>query len=139
MKKILDSWAILAWLQDEKPACDQVQFSLNLAKNGEIELLMNLINVGEVYYRLIRSRDEESANFFWNRLENMPIRLIGINKSLTLIASTLKGKYRISYADAFAAATAITYEGLLITGDPEFREVSTLVEIEWLERYDGGV
>jgi len=134
VKKTLDSWAILAWLQDEKPACDQVQYSLNLAENGEIELLMNLINVGEVYYRLIRSRDEESAKFFWNRLENMPIKLIGVNKSLTLMAGSLKGKYRISYADAFAVATAITYECQLVTGDSEFKVISSLVDIDWLKR-----
>ena len=75
MKKVFDSWAMLAWLQDEKPACDQVQYILNLAENREIELLMNLINVGEVYYRLIRSKNEDAAEFFWNRLQNMPIKL----------------------------------------------------------------
>lgn len=138
MKKVLDSWAVLAWLQNEKPACDQVQYLLNLAETGKIELLMNLINVGEVYYRLIRLKNEDAAEFFWNRLQNMPIKLIDVNKSLTLIAAKLKGKYQISYADAFAVATAITNECPILTGDPEFHNVGELVDIEWLKRQDGG-
>jgi predicted nucleic acid-binding protein len=38
----------------------------------------------------------------------------------------------LSLADAFAAATAITMDASLVTGDPEFRSVANLVEIQWL-------
>jgi len=133
VKRVLDSWAILAWLQDEKPASDGVQNLLNLARTGDIELKMNLINIGEVYYRSIRSEDEETAKAFWRGFGRMPIGLVGVTCSLTLIAASLKGQYPIAYADAFAAATARVEKCPLVTGDPELRVLETLIELEWLE------
>lgn len=132
--KVLDSWAMLAWLQNETPACNDIQYLLDRSQEGKVELIMNIINVGEVYYNIIRRKDEESANFFWNRLLNMPIKPAGVDRALILIAAQLKGKYPISYADAFAIATAITHDCPLLTGDPEFRSVESLIKIEWLER-----
>ena len=65
MKKVLDAWAILAWLQDERPASGRIQEVLDRAEMGEIQLLLNLINAGEVYYRLVRVQSEEAADAFW--------------------------------------------------------------------------
>jgi len=132
VKKVLDAWAMLAWLQDEKPASDSVQNFLNLAEAGELELEMNLINVGEVYYRLIRSEGEETARAFWRDFRRMPIRLAGVTRSLTLMAASLKGMYPIAYADAFAAATAKAERCPLVTGDPELNALERLIELEWL-------
>jgi len=123
---------MLAWLQDEKPASDRVQELLNLAEEGKAELVMNLINLGEVYYRLIRSKGEEVADAFWREFRRMPIRLVGVSRSLTLMAAGLKGRYPIAYADAFAAATAKAEGCPLLTGDPELRALRGVIEIEWL-------
>jgi predicted nucleic acid-binding protein len=38
----------------------------------------------------------------------------------------------VSYADAFAAATARRLDAVLVTGDPEFRSLSGSVKIHWL-------
>jgi len=38
-------------------------------------------------------------------------------------AAMLKGRFPISYADAFAAALSLKYNCPLVTGDPEFRSV----------------
>ncbi len=46
-------------------------------------------------------------------------------------AATLKSRFPISYADAFAAALAQKYNCPLVTGDPEFRRVHQL-EIDWI-------
>ncbi|MDQ1317765.1 MAG: uncharacterized protein QG588_1418 [Candidatus Poribacteria bacterium] len=138
MKKVLDSWAMLAWLQNEKPASEYIHNLIEPARKGEIKLLINIINFGEVYYRLLRENGENIADLFWNDFDRFPIKLVGVSKSLALIVAKLKGKYRISYADAFAVATAITNECPILTGDPEFQRVSTLVDIEWLKRQDGG-
>jgi len=123
---------MLAWLQDEKPASDNVQNLLNLAEASELELRMNLINVGEVYYRLIRSKGEEIAKAFWMDFKRMPIQMVGVTCSLTLMAASLKGMYPIAYADAFAVATAKTEECSLVTGDPELRVLDKVIELEWL-------
>lgn len=47
-------------------------------------------------------------------------------------ASEMKAKYAISYADCFAAATALEYEASIITGDPEFKKLEDIVKIEWI-------
>ena len=39
-------------------------------------------------------------------------------------AARLKAGWRISYADSFAAATALERNEPLVTGDPEFRPLS---------------
>ena len=136
MKKVLDAWAMLAWLQDEKPASDKVRTFLDLAESGEVELMINLINLGEVYYRIIRLKGEEMAKAFWRDFRGMPIQLLGVTKSLTLIAAGFKGRYPIAYADAFAAATAEVERCPLVTGDPELRVLEGVIEIEWLRRSD---
>jgi predicted nucleic acid-binding protein len=134
VRKVLDSWAMLAWLQNEKPANEYIRNLIKLANNGDLGLFINIINLGEVYYNLMRTRGENAANLFWADFGNSSINLVGVNKSITLTAAKLKGNHRISYADAFAVATAIIYDCPLLTGDPEFRSVESLIKIEWLER-----
>ena len=51
----LDSWAVLALLNDE-PAADRVELVIDRG-----ETLMSWINLGEVYYQTLRRRDEGRA------------------------------------------------------------------------------
>jgi predicted nucleic acid-binding protein len=132
--KVLDSWAILAWLQDEIPANEYIHDLIELAKNDDLKLFVNIINLGEVYYNLLRTKGENIANSFWSNFDSFPIKLVGVSRSIALLSAKLKGNHRISYADAFAVATAITHKCPLLTGDPEFRSVESLIKIEWLER-----
>jgi len=48
-KSLLDSFAILAWIQDEKGA-QQVEDLLYLAQDHKEELLLNIITLGEVFF-----------------------------------------------------------------------------------------
>ncbi|MDN5347814.1 MAG: hypothetical protein PWP65_1378 [Clostridia bacterium] len=144
---VLDAWAILAWLQGE-PAGEIVKNILEWAEgNGEAgikiktllpglnappRILLNLINLGEVFYILGRKKGEKEARKVINNLRSGPVELVEASESIIFAAATLKMKYAISYADAFAAATAKMKKGALLTGDPElkrFREVSVI----WLE------
>jgi hypothetical protein len=47
--KIVDAWALLAWLRDEQPAADSVRRTLQEAEDGIIRLSMSWINAGEVF------------------------------------------------------------------------------------------
>lgn len=49
-----------------------------------------------------------------------------------LDAAHIKAHHPISYADAFAVALAVRESAIVLTGDPEFEAVKTLVEVEWL-------
>jgi ribonuclease VapC len=48
------------------------------------------------------------------------------------MAARLKAQHPVSYADAFALSTAIREEATLVTGDPDFRTIGSLVEIQWI-------
>jgi predicted nucleic acid-binding protein len=51
-----------------------------------------------------------------------------------LDAAHIKANHALSYADAFAVAAAIRESATILTGDPEFETVESLVKIEWLEK-----
>ncbi|NPV29102.1 MAG: hypothetical protein HPY58_05455 [Firmicutes bacterium] len=53
--------------------------------------------------------------------------------SLVFAAAGFKIKYAILYADAFALATARAAGSLLMTGDPELRDIGE-VEALWIGR-----
>ncbi len=93
---------------------------------------MNEINIGEVYYMTATGRSLEQAEDFLHRLETLPIQAVADSFTAVLEAAKLKARFPISYADAFAVATAIRMTAVVVTGDPEFRQVEHLVTIEWL-------
>ncbi len=136
MRKVLDAWAILAWLQDEKPAAEKVQAMLEEAEAGTLQLAISMINAGEIYYRLARKRGADDARALLSDLKSMGIRTLAVPKKLVLEAAELKSRFPISYADAFAVASAIREKAPLVTGDPELKvlEDKEIVELEWVGR-----
>jgi ribonuclease VapC len=130
-KSLLDSFAILAWIQDEKGA-QQVEELLYLAQDHKEELLLNIINLGEVFYRCARVRDISFAQDILEQLRLLPIKIYPCPNDLVLEASEIKAKYPIAYADAFAAATALRESARVVTGDPDFKLLDQIIEIEWL-------
>jgi predicted nucleic acid-binding protein len=48
---------------------------------------------------------------------------------LVISAAKIKARYALSFADCFAVATAQGENAVVLTGDPEFKNVAELVEI----------
>ncbi len=93
---------------------------------------MNMINVGEIFYLLVKLGREDQAQAFIDDLgSTIPIRTVVPDRQAILEAASLKGRYTISYADAFAAMTAMLEGAPLVTGDPEFRAIPGL-KLEWI-------
>jgi predicted nucleic acid-binding protein len=128
---VLDSYAILAYLLHERGA-EKIRDMFKEAENGRLELYMNVVNLGEVYYIIARRKDLNTADFIVANLKRMPILFVPVDERLSLIAGRIKAFYRLSYADAFAVATAIDLNATLVTGDEEFKTVEDKVRIEWL-------
>jgi len=93
---------------------------------------MSEINLGEVYYMTIRSLGLDPAKHRLEQFFELPVQVISPSSDTILSASEIKAEYAISYADCFAVVTAIQYRASVITGDPEFKKVQHLVNIEWL-------
>lgn len=135
---VVDSWPILAFLQGEAPADVAFARLLRRAAAGNLRLLLSWINLGEVYYRLIQLGGRARADERLADLRRLPFELVPVREALVLEAGRLKGEHRISYADAFAVATARLARLPLLTGDPEILELpSTVVRVRRLERGAG--
>ena len=93
---------------------------------------MNEMNVGEVSYIIAKGRSFEHAEEFLRRFETLPIRPLSNALHDVLDAAKLQAQFPISYADAFVVATAQRARAVAVTGDPELRAVSQLIELMWL-------
>jgi len=131
---VLDAWAIMAWLKGQEPAAGRVRRLLDAAANGGARLSMNIVNMGEVFYLSVKAKD---AAYGERVLESLRARVAGIPASDELVwqAARLKARNAISYADAFAAATAMARGLPLVTGDPELQAMAAKEEgltLEWI-------
>lgn len=79
---------------------------------------MSWINAGEVFYTLHRREGRERARAVVDDLRTR-VALDLPTPARVLEAASLKARRRMSYADAFAVATAIAHDAVLLSGDPE--------------------
>lgn len=128
---VLDSWAVLAYLEDENPG-KQVAEILATAHEHGSSLLMTTINAGEVWYILAREVSETEAERAITDLKRLGIQFVDADWNLTRLAAGFKARHRMSYADCFAAALAKEHRTDLVTGDKEFKQVESEIRIHWL-------
>jgi len=129
---VLDSFALLAYLKKEV-GYRKVKDILSSHEKGDEGVMINEVNVGEVYYILARERSSAAAEqFIQDILPALPVALASNSFSDVIAAAKMKAQFRIAYADAFAVATAAKHSAVLITGDPDFKQVEHLVEVDWL-------
>jgi predicted nucleic acid-binding protein len=129
--KVLDSYAVIAFFEDEPGAAQVCDLLLDAEKGGE-KLLMTVINLGEVWYSIARSYSEETAEEKLREIRDMAIEIVDADWNLTRRAASFKAKGKIAYADCFAAALAQERKAQLVTGDPEFRLLEDKVNILWI-------
>ena len=116
---IFDSYALIAFFRQEE-GYEAVRELLIKMASGETEGFITTVNVGEVFYMISRKSGPKNAATALDALLKFPIQIVDADLKLTLEAATLKAKYALSYADAFAAALTTTKKATLITGDAEF-------------------
>ena len=132
---VVDAWAMLAFLRGEGVAATTVRRFLRQARSGRLRLIMSVINLGEVYYRIAQLENEQKADAAIQLVREMPIQIAAARESIVLAAAKLKARYRLSYADAIAVATARDVGARVITGDPEIMALSpTVVKVARLQR-----
>lgn len=127
----LDSFALLAWFQDEKSAV-KIDNLIKKAERKSTKLWLSTVNLGEVYYITHRERGAVSAEHALSIIDNLPIELVPADKELAIKAAEIKASYPVAYADAFSAALGIITKSIVVTGDPEFKLLAKLIKIEWL-------
>jgi len=128
---VLDSWAVIAYLEDE-PSAEQVEELIATAHEEQIPIYMSVVNVGEVWYTLAREVSEEEANAGVKILSDLRIQFENVDWELTQEAARFKSQNKMSYADAFAAALAKVKKADLVTGDNEFKPLDGEIKILWV-------
>ncbi len=133
-KRLLDSYALLAYLNKED-GFEKVRNVLANAQESSFTVLMNELNVGETYYILYRKRGPEQAEYFLDTvLAGLPISMISNDFDAVISAAKIKARHALSFADCFAVATAQRENAVILTDDPEFKNVEKFVEIDWLTK-----
>lgn len=128
---VFDAYAILALLENE-PGSENVADILNQG----VAIFISTVNLGEVYYIVLRRDGEEKAE--------KVIQNIFLEDSITVAeaswdkikkAASIKSKGGLSFADAFAISLAIELQAPLLTGDPEMKKIALKygVKIIWMK------
>lgn len=113
MTVVLDSWAVLRCLEDADPAAQAVAELRDQQKP-----LMSWINLGEVHHVLCRLHGEDAATETVRDLRDV-VRARLPDEQLLLASARIKADHPMAFADAFAAALAVSQNATLWTGDPE--------------------
>lgn len=131
MKRILDAHALMVFFEKE-PGYEKIEALFNSAVEKGDNLLITAVNLGEVFYIILRECGEKKASEVEDIVQTLPIDIIEVDWNLAREAAKLKAAKKMSYADCFSAALAIINKGELITGDPEFRAVENQIKIMWV-------
>jgi len=131
-KVVLDSYALLALYRGESGK-DEVAKLLTAAADGAPQMFVTVINIGEVYYISSRKDGKEKAEDVLLATLSFPMEFVEADWELTMDAARLKAKYKMSYADAFAAALSKKKKAVLITGDYEFKSLEKEIKIKFLK------
>ena len=130
---VLDSFALLAYLLDEPGAAD-VEAVLEMGRAGQRKLWVCVVNWGEVLYHTERRRGQTAVRECASLMDELPVMIVDADRQLTFAAAHIKANHSLCFADAFVVALAQAKNAAVLTGDPEFKRVESLVRVEWLAR-----
>ena len=128
---LFDSHALLAFFQEEK-GTEVVAKILRRAIKQRLDRLICVINLGEIIYMTKRRFGDKKKMEILGRVHQLGLKILPVPETLVYKAAEFKADYPISYADCFALACALEQSAILITGDPEFKNVSHLINIQWI-------
>jgi predicted nucleic acid-binding protein len=131
MKRIvLDASAVITFSAN-RPGAEKVDQLLQLAVDGKRELLMCVVNWGEVYFSVWRDQGPGFARHLLAQIAQLPIHLVPADVELTRHAAEFKANFNLPYVDAFAAALALTRKAVLATSDKDFEIVAKKIDLLW--------
>lgn len=128
---VLDANAILGYLRKQNiEVMNKIENLLDLAETGQARLFMSVINMGEVLYVLMKTEGEQVALEAIRTLRQS-VTMIGADSEQTIHAATIKHRYKLGYADSYAAALALQRKATLVSADPDFGKMGRAMK--WLK------
>jgi predicted nucleic acid-binding protein len=129
---VFDAGALLVFLQD-KPGSVKVDELLKEARRVRAKILMSAVNYGEVYGLILREFGREQAVAAVHAVRPLPVELVDATPQRACQAGDVKSRYKLHYADSFAAALAIEHKAALVTSDSDFRKLGHDFPLVWLK------
>ncbi len=131
MKRIvLDASALMTFFEDRTGA-GKVEELIRLGVEGKRQLLMSVVNWGEVYYSTWRAKGPGVARKVLEDIAQLPIEIVDADLDLTSAAAELRAEHKLPYADCFAAALAASRKASLATSDKDFASEGKNLDILW--------
>jgi ribonuclease VapC len=96
---------------------------------------MSVVNLGEAYYILMRYLGEPVAAKTVNTLRQV-VSFIPAGLDETIAAARIKEKFKMGYADSFAAALALRMNATLVSADPVFEKLGKSIKLLKLPRHN---
>jgi ribonuclease VapC len=127
---VLDASAVITFFED-RPGAGKVEELVHLAMERKRELLMSVVNWGEVYYSVWRAKGPGVARVVVEEITQLPIALVPADLELTRLAAEFRAQHKLPYADCFAAALAADRKASLVTSDKDFAQVAKRLPILW--------
>lgn len=130
---VLDSWAVIAYLEGEESS-EKVANLIADAHEDGVPLLISVVNAAEVWYIVARETSVAYADRAVKQLRDLSVEFVDADWTLAKEAGRFKSANKMmSLADAFAAALTKQRKGHLATGDPEFKHVENEISLTWLK------
>jgi len=114
---------------------EKVRSLFQQAERKQAHLSMSVINMGEVLYILLKHLDEEKASQYIRGLQHA-VTLVDADANTVVHAATLKYRYKLGYADSFAAALALASKSTLVSADPSFEKIGKSLKWMRLPKFD---
>ena len=127
---VLDTSAILALWNEEDGAATVEKILRD--KRHQRKIYISFMTFVECRYRLWKDQGQNAADEIFRALSLLPVIRVDVDDELLLTASELKAQHKISVADSWIIATAITRNATLVHKDPEFHALSNRVTMKAL-------
>ncbi|MCL1819905.1 MAG: PIN domain-containing protein [Oscillospiraceae bacterium] len=135
MKKtyILDACALIAAIKQEDGALTVAEI-YEEAMNGNAYLVVNKVNLLEVYYGFRRVHGKEYADTILKSVVNSIVEITDISMDVLIEAGRIKSEYRrMSLADSIVIAEAVSRDGYLVTADHHEMDILTdIIKFLWI-------
>jgi predicted nucleic acid-binding protein len=125
---VFDSSAFLTLFEKEE-GMETIRDLLFKSLKGQVEIFASFVSYTEIYYTTYQREGELLALQRFNMITKLKITRVDSSVELSLLAGKLKAIHKLSFADAWIAATAFELDAILVHKDPEFLELKDQIRM----------
>lgn len=126
---VLDTSAFIA-LDEREPGAEEVEAILSKAWLGVAEAHASFATLTELEYIRTQEHDAQQATQLLTFTKSQPVKWHHTDEALCSDAAKLKAAHKISFADAFVAATAQRLDAILVHKDPDFDVLKGVIKLQ---------